>query len=85
MAQCRFHAGAATGQQDRSGGAVLDGPFECTPRGRRRRDQDDFVALPTNPKDSVAVFLTAVLDVATSERVLDRVTNVFIRHAMLAR
>ena len=57
-----IHSGAATGQQDRSGGAVLGGPLDGTTHGRRKWDEGDFVALPADPKDSVAVLFTEVLE-----------------------
>ena len=59
------HAGAPTGQQDRAGGSVVDGPFDGAADGGRERHEDDLVALAAHSQHAVAVLLAEVLDVAT--------------------
>jgi hypothetical protein len=43
--------------------AAADGVVDCTPDGRRQRDQDHFGAFAAGSQDAVAVFLAEVGDV----------------------
>jgi hypothetical protein len=58
------HPCAARGEQDRSGGPFVNGPFDGAAYGWGKRHEDDLVALAVHAEDPVAVLFAEVFDVA---------------------
>jgi len=67
QASCRamtVHPRASVVEQDGPGGALADGPFNCSAYGRWEWDQDDLAAFAAHPKDPMSVLFTEVVKVA---------------------